>query len=298
MSTPYGTPNTTLAHLARAAAVALPLAGAMLAVSGCTHSDIAAASFFRQHRDIAVEITGEAPVLGAPVAVDIHNHMGSVIVEVDDRLDAPEITASLIRSKELGDADLPAEDAPETVTAAYEYSTDAGVPASAAVLRINAGLTEGYPMGSSVALRVRVPRCDGLEVSNNNGAIVILGTKGAVTAQSGGNTGVGGRIEFRTSHPLRDPVALVTTDGRVTAVIHPEGAARIELDTEQGQANFGSKYGSLTEVRPGLRSYRGTWNGGKNPFVARSGDGDITVFVKYDAEEYSTADDWMALLHD
>lgn len=269
----------------------------LLAPVGCTHSDIATTAFLREHRSIGVEVAGQFPQLGTPVAVDVRNHTGSVIVEVDDRLDAPEIRARLIHPKD-GDDRMPDTDAPETVTAVFETAASNAGATNASTLRVNAHLSNEYPTGSSIALRVRVPRCDGLNIINNNGAIVILGTKGAVTAQSGTQTGIGGRIEFRTSQPVRDPVALITTQGRITAVLDPEGAARVELDTEEGQAFFGSQYGRLTEVRPGLLSYRGTWNGGQNPFVARSGKGDVTVFVKPDAEQYSTADDWMTVFRD
>ena len=270
----------------------------LLAQAACTHSDIATTAFFREYRSIPVEITGDAPAVGAPVAVDIHNHAGSVIVEVDDRLTAPEVKANLIRPKDLGSHTIPREDAADTVTATYETATGPGVPGNAATLRIKCRLVGDYPTDSAIALRVRIPRCDGLSIVNNAGPIVIIGTDGAVTAQSGVTTGFGGRIEFRTSHPLRDPVALITTQGRISAVIDPEGAGRFELATEDGQASFGSAYGIQTDVSPGMRSYRGVWNGGQNPFVARSARGDVSVLVKPDAEMYSTADDWMALIYD
>ncbi len=232
------------------------------------------------------------------MAVDVFNESGSVIVEVDDRIDAPVIEAGLLHPKGRDGDVLPDADEPGIVTASYEPARDMGVPANASTLRVRTTLGEAYPAGTKIALRVRVPRCDGLNIVNNGGAVVVVGTQGAVTVQNGATTGVGGRIEYRTSHPHRDPVALISTDGRITAVIAPEGAAQIELDTEDGQAFFGSAYGLLTDVRPGLRSYRGTWNGGQVPFVARTGRGEIQIFVKPDAEEYSTADDWMAWLFD
>ena len=276
-------PNKSLSIIATAAL--------LLTQAACTHSDIGRTNFFRQHRPIPVEIAGQAPMVGAQLAVDINNHNGSVIVEVDDRIDAPEISADLIRPKHETMMPLPEIDAPGIITASYEASQGPG-----STLRINAGLTGDYPTGSAIALRIRLPKCDGLNIINNGGPIIILGTGGTVTAQNGITTGLGGRIEYRTSKPLRDPVALITAGGRITAVVDPAGRALIELDTERGQTSFGSDYGSLTKVRPANRSYRGVWNDGANPFIARSADGDITVFVKYDAEQYSTADDWMALI--
>jgi hypothetical protein len=275
---------------------ALPIvatAALMLGQAACTHNDIARTNFHRQYRVIPVEVVGTAPAPGAPIAVDITNHTGSVIVEVNDRLDAPEIRADLIRSKHESMRGMPKTDAPGTVTAAYE-----GSPGPGSTLRIAGKLGSDYPTGTSLALRVRVPRCDGLSVINNGGPIVIIGTGGSVTAQNGVTTGLGGRIEFRTSQPVRDPIALITTRGAITAVIAPEGRALVELDTEDGDAFFGSAYGTLTGVRPGIRSYRGVWNEGANPFVARSADGDVKVFVKPNAEQYSTADDWMAIFTD
>lgn len=266
--------------------------------AACTHTDIAHDSFWREHRVIPVEITGPAPKTGAPTAVDIRNHRGAVVFEVDRNIDAPEIRAQLIRPKNADGDSLPDTDAPGTVTAQFENAADAGIPANASTLRISTHLDDTYPDGTGITLRVRVPRCDGVNIINDGGPIIILGTDGAVTAQNGINSGDGGRIEFRTSYPLRDPVALVTIRGRITAVIDPEGAARVELDTEEGQAFFGSAYGRMTEVRPGERSYHGTWNGGVNPFIARSARGDVTVFVKPAAEQYSTADDWLAFIRD
>lgn len=265
----------------------------LLGQAACTHTDIAKTNWLRQYRSVQVEIAGTAPAPGSPIAVDISNHSGSVIVEVDDRLDAPVIKADLIRPQQDSMRGMPETDAPGTVTAAYEASAGPG-----STLRISGTLGSDYPTGTSLALRVRVPRCDGLSVINNGGPIVIIGTGGTVTAQNGVTTGIGGRIEFRTSQPVRDPVALITTDGAITAVIAPEGRAILELDTEDGDAFFGSAYGSITGVQPGIRSYRGVWNDGANPFVARSADGDVKVIVKPNAEQYSTADDWMALLGD
>ena len=270
----------------------LTFAAGLFALGGCTHMDIDRASFWRQMRTIPVEVEGEAPAIGARVAVDVRNGWGSVIVEVDDTLESAVVDAELIRPRDIEGSRLPESDAPGTVEAFYEPASEVG---GASTLRVTAGLSDGYPTGTGVALRVRVPRCDGLNVESDGGPIVVIGTEGAVTAQSGVRTGMGGRIEYRTSHPLRDPVALVTTAGRISAVIAPEGAGVIELDTEDGQVAFNSAYGTQTEVNPGIRSYRGTWNGGKVPFVARTGDGDVQVIVKPEAEMYSTADDWMAL---
>ena len=204
-------------RLASRCAVLTLLASLGCVLPACTHTDIAHESFHRRERTIAVEISGDSPEVGVPIAVDVHNHAGSVIVEVDDALDAPEIKAALLRPDHKPRADMPETDPEDAITASFIPASDAGAPTSASTLRIVTSLGDDYPRGSKIALRVRVPRCDGLSVVNNGGPIVILGTDGAVTAQNGVVTGEGGRIEYRTSKPFRDPVALITTSGRISA---------------------------------------------------------------------------------
>jgi len=187
----------------------------------------------------------------------------------------------------------PHHDSGGVINAEYTTAGEAG-----GVVTINSNLIASSPDSAFLDLRVRTPRCDGIRVENDGGPIVMIGVGGAITAHNGGTIGRGGRIELRTNQPVRDPVALVTTRGRVSAVLDPEGRGTIEIDTERGEAEFGTIYGTVTNVRPGIGRYHGVWNGGANPTAARSGDGDCHIQIKPNAEKYSVADDWLALFKD
>ena len=256
---------------------------------GCTQPDITRKHLFRPGGQIPVEMSGPDLREGAPLALDVHNERGSVWIEVDERLEQPTVEAILSWGRhDRPDGWPDAEDAP-AVTA----TRSAGGPGD--VLSISGTVGESAPRSAFLDLRIRTPRCDGVRVFNNAGPIVMVGVGGAITAYNGAETGEGGRIELRTSESIRDPLALVTTSGRVSAVIGPGGRGTIDLETERGSAEFGTAYGMMTDVRPAKQAYHGVWNGGTNPIIGRSADGRVRFVVKPNAEMYSVPDDWLAL---
>ena len=276
------------------------VAGVLAAGSGCSNQpDITAGRWFRPKEPVQVSFVAadgsdraeSARPVGAPLALDINNQRGSVWVEVDPDLEAPVLEAIASWEPEQTRADWPGELGPARVSAIESVESAAGW-----VLRVDGELLGDPPYDSRVDLRLRVPRCDGINVENDGGPIVMVGVSGMITAVNGANNGRGGRIELRTDEPLVDPVALVTTQGRVSAVIAPESRGIIELDSEGGDAEFESEWGTFTEVRPGIRRYRAVWNGGSNPIIARSGGGDVHVQVQEAPERWSVADDWLALI--
>ncbi|USN98195.1 MAG: hypothetical protein H6810_08385 [Phycisphaeraceae bacterium] len=259
-------------------------------LGGCTYADITSKHLFRPDAAMPIEPSGPDLRAGTPLAIDVHNQRGSVWVEVDGDLEAPVVEA--IVSWGAGDRTetWPAHGEALPITAVRRTDGPGDV------LAVDASIGDGAPDSGYVDIRVRTPRCDGVSVVNDGGPIVLVGVGGAITARNGAATGEGGRIELKTSRPIVDPVALVTTSGRVTAVIGTEGRGVIDLASERGDVNFVTAYGTLTDVHPAMQRYHGVWNGGRNPFIAKSADGNIQVYVKPNAESYSTPDSWMALL--
>jgi len=260
------------------------------ALAGCHQPDIAREHLFRPDRWAPVSWDGGELRAGTPLAFDVRNDRGSVWIEVDEKLEAPVVVARVSWDGKERTKTWPGDTAGAAVYAARDTTQAAGD-----VVRISSTLNEGAPESAFVDVRVRTPRCDGVTVLNDGGPIVLVGVGGAITARNGEQ---GGRIEVRTSRPLTDPVALVTARGKVSAVIGPGGSGLIELDSESGSAEFESEFGSVTEVRPSLGRFRGVWNSGANPVIARSGDGDVHVQVQRNAEMYSVSDDWLALFKD
>lgn len=265
----------------------------LLVLGGCTHPDITKKSALRPSRTIPVNWDGPDLREGRPLAIDITNQRGSVWIEVDEKLDEPVIEGVL--SWKHGDRtmDWPGgrSGTGAQIDAVRQISDGHGD-----VLMIEGVLEEGAPRTAFLDLRVRTPRCDGVTVINDDGPIVLVGVGGAITAQNGVVGGRGGRIELRTSRAIADPVALITTNGRISVVLGPEAQGLIELDAEGGTARFESEFGSVTQVRPSPGRFRGVWNDGDNPIIARSATGPVHVQVQHNAEMYSVADDWLALI--
>lgn len=277
-------------HPNKAQSLSLALAASLaLMIGGCHQPDIGAEHAFRPTERLEIPWDPSVLVVGQPVAFDITNQRGSVWIEVDDKLAAPEISARASWDrKEARVGGLGAE-----VMASAVGGGDAG-----GVVTISGALAGDAPDSAFVDIRVRTPRCDGVRIFNDGGPIVMVGVGGMITAHNGGTVGSGGRIELRTSQALIDPVALVTSRGRVTAVIGPGGRGAIEMDAEGGVAEFETEYGTLSSVRPSAGRYRAVWNDGDNPIIARSADGLCHIMVKPNAEMFSVADDWLALFDD
>lgn len=271
--------------------VAAPILGF---APGCAQPDIARHHIFRPADRFDVEWDASSFDATRPMAFDIRNIRGSVWIEVDDELDEPEIDVRLSWDRGDWHDEWPHHDSGAVIDASV---TPPGAEGGG-VVTIDASLIEGAPESAFIDMRVRTPRCDGIRVMNDGGPIVMVGVGGAITAENGGVTGKGGRIELRTSQPITAPLALVTAKGPVSAVIGPGGAGTLRLQAEGGDAQFETMYGGVQSVRPGVGTYSAVWNGSDNPIIARSGDGDCHIQVKPNAEMFSVADDWIALIKD
>lgn len=261
----------------------------VLAGSGCRQADLTKQHMFRPSSAALVEFEGPALREQTPTAITVRNERGSVWIEVDERLTEPVIEAKV--SWVRNEWKMPRTGSTGRGRVLVSRDTTQG-PGD--ILRIEGVLGEGAPESAFLDLRVRTPRCDGVNVLNDGGPIILLGVGGAITAQNGVEGTRGGRIELRTSRAIQDPIALVTIKGRISAVLDPAGRGLIELDAEGGEAEFESSFGSVTEVRPAPSRFRGVWNGGDNPIIARTAQGRVHVQVQPNAEMYTVADGWIA----
>lgn len=279
----------------RLLAVCLVAAPVFGLAPGCAQPDISRHHLFRPADRFDVEWDSSEFDATRPAAFDIRNDRGSVWIEVDDKLDVPRIDVRLSWDRADWHGDWPHHDSGAVISAEV---SNPPVGQGGGVVTIDGTLVEGAPESAFIDIRVRTPRCDGIRVINDGGPIVMVGVGGAITAENGGVTGKGGRIELRTSQPITAPLALVTAKGPVSAVIGPGGEGTIRLDTQDGDASFETMYGGVHSVRPGAGTYTAVWNESTNPIIARSGDGDCHIQVKPNAEMFSVADDWVALFKD
>lgn len=286
------------------------MAGLVVGLTGCGHGHGLGSGVGRGL------ITHDASsVIGLPdlehltwdqIALDIQNPRGSVRVEVDPTLERPVVRSTVrwagagtpLTGEHGAGADGAAVGWGESNPPARVWAIPEAGPVGRVALRVGAELAGGAPERTEVDITVRTPRCDGVRVSNAYGPVVLIGVGGAITVENGSGGRPGGRIELRTGRDIIDPVALVTTSGRVSAVLTPASRGEVDLYTEEGSASFIGDVGGISRVRPGPRRWRAVWNDGANPLVVRSERGDVRVLVVESPETYSITDGLESVLAD
>ncbi len=145
---------------------------------------------------------------------------------------------------------------------------------------------EGYR--PPVDLTVYIPQCDGIEIRNAGGKVVIVGVTGVINVESGTNIRKGGHIEIRTDLSQLETIHATTNNGHVTLVTGPESAGTIELIAPRGKTSFNSRYGIVNHSMPAKGHWTGIWNDGTNEIRLNTEDGDATVMVVENPVMYSS----------
>lgn len=153
------------------------------------------------------------------------------------------------------------------------------------------GLTvEGYR--PPIDLTVTIPQCDGIEVRNAGGKVIIVGVEGVINVESGTTDHEGGHIEIRTDKAQRESIFATTNNGHVTLVTGPESAGTIELIAPRGKTSFNSRYGVVDDSMPAKGRWTGVWNDGANAIKLQTQDGDASVLVVDNPTMYSSGKTW------
>lgn len=138
-----------------------------------------------------------------------------------------------------------------------------------------------------VDLTVYIPQCDGLEIRNAGGKVIIVGVTGVINVESGTNLREGGHIEIRTDMAQMETIHATTNNGHVTLVTGPDSAGTIELIAPRGKTSFNSRYGIVNNSMPSKGYWTGIWNDGTNEIRLSSEDGDATMMVVANPVMYS-----------
>ncbi len=136
---------------------------------------------------------------------------------------------------------------------------------------------EGYR--PPVDLTVYIPQCDGLEVRNAGGKVIVVGVTGVINVESGTNIREGGPIEIRTDESQTETIHASTNSGHVTLVTDPSSMGTFELIAPRGKTSFKSRYGIVDHSMPSKGHWTGIWNDGTNAIRLNTEDGDATVMV-------------------
>lgn len=143
-----------------------------------------------------------------------------------------------------------------------------------------------------VDLTITIPQCDGIEVRNAGGKVIIVGVEGVINVESGNSVKAGGPIEIRTDKSQVESIYATTNSGHVTLVTGPESEGTIELIAPRGKASFSSRYGVVDNSIPAKGHWTGVWNDGRNEIRLRSEDGDASVMVVENPVMYTSGKTW------
>lgn len=149
---------------------------------------------------------------------------------------------------------------------------------------------EGYR--PPIDLTINIPQCDGIEVRNAGGKVVIVGVQGAIHVESGDAEVPGGPIEIRTDKEQVEEIYAYSNGGNVTLVTGPGSAGTVELVAPRGVTSFNSRFGVVNHSMPRKGHWTGIWNDGTNSIYLESLDGDASVMVVDNPVMYSSGKTW------
>jgi hypothetical protein len=176
---------------------------------------------------------------------------------------------------------------------AAEITATNGVEGGRRLLRVvttPATGADGRPLDVAVDVVVRVPKTEGVRVKNAGGDVDLVGVSGPVTVQNGfggpGSAGIGGDVYLRTGEAMTEPVSLSTTGGDVTYQVGPGSTGRFEITSDKGMAEFFSRLGNVTDVRPSTSRYTAVLDDGANPVTLHTNDGTARAMILQNAATY------------
>ena len=221
---------------------------------------------------VAVPIAGMEidPEFGP--TVEVTNFRGSVTVIADPRVKEAQVRSrvrSLDRRSGLDRAQLAER---------VHITANSGVENGRRMLRVVSTSTDGSE-DVAADLVIRVARTEGVRVHNAGGPVELVRINGPVSVVNGVGGSPGGDVTVRTGAAMTDPVSLTTTSGDVLFQAGPGTSGAFDIRTDNGEAQFYAKIGSVTGSRPEPGRYRGVLNRGENPISLHTGAGTARVVV-------------------
>ncbi len=124
-------------------------------------------------------------------------------------------------------------------------------------------------------LHIEAPSVDGLTVRAGQGRVHARGIEGPVNIAAGA-----GNVRVMTNLPMLEPVTIVTEDGDIDYRVRGESRGAFDCATSEGRVDHRVRSGRFV-ISGERRDDRmvATLNGGTNPVVLRTGEGDIRVAV-------------------
>lgn len=208
------------------------------------------------------------------VEVNVESFNGDVMVVADPKLTAAKVTVTpqAVHGFQRHDD---ARSATERVHATVEK-----VPGDLGpVISVRTTTDDPEPHYLRAHVYIEAPGVDGLVIRTSNGSVMMKNITGAVDA-----TTSYGDMRLMTPQPMTRPVTLVTRQGDIDYRVRGESSGLFDLATVGGTIKLRCRYGRWIAVDPANTVDRmvATLNGGENPVIMRTVDGDIRVAVVSD----------------
>ena len=228
----------------------------MLALAGCKSQQV-------------VEFDSATLATSGPVEVNVHSFGGNVTIIVDSTVRGTIVSATQI---EDGDGELP--DAVPRMRCTTEIET--GVTGQ--IVHVVATCNDNALQLVSADIIVRAKSIHGVSVTTQNGDVTLLGISGAIDIQT-----KDGNVRVVTPLMMNERVSIENRRGDIVYRVRGESSGIIDATAMYGAVAFDLKEGDAT-ILPGSTGDHlvSSFNGGTNPIIMRTVNGDIRIYVVAD----------------
>lgn len=232
----------------------LVLALAALLAGGC-----------QQDSRYRLAVDGPAATPGVPLALDVENRSGPVVLQLDTTLQSPEVFA---RSMKTGK--------PSWSAASYTEENGRGV------LRVLNAPNEAEPtMQGSSMLMIRTPTVDAVRIRVAGGGVELRGVApSSIEIESGAFGGPGGSVSVDTFGDITGAVNITTTSGQIDYHVGHGSAGKFEAASANGGVvslrSRGAMFSSTALTQSRLS---GVLNKGENDVKLTTQNGSVNIDI-------------------
>jgi hypothetical protein len=211
-----------------------------------------------------------------PVAIEVDSFSGNVVVDANPGHES--ITVTVRREATQG---YLREREAEASLDEIQYTAELMPGDSGQRLVIRTWTYHPEPYFQRADLRIEAPAVDGLTVRAGPGRVDARGIEGPVNIAA-----VAGNVRVMTNLPMLEPVTIANRDGDIDYRVRGESRGAFDCETSKGRVDHRVRFGRFV-INGERRDNRlaATLNGGTNPIVLRTGEGDIRVAVVHNPEE-------------
>lgn len=219
--------------------------------------------------------TAEIPSGMTRIAVDVENFRGQVIVDARSNVEQVSVEQRVF----IDDADSERKSVVLENVTLNATLEDAGN--GNGILRVR-GTSSLLERDHSSKIRVHVPRCDGVTVSNTGGYVELIDVGGTMFVSN-----EGGGVDIRTSKRVSEDITVLNVDGDVFLQFPRGSEGWIELESFDGRNVVKDSSGSISSIHDNERITTGRLGEGDNLIQARTNNGYLRLLVMEEPLAYS-----------